>query len=132
MMILGIGIDLISIKRIEELKDQFKEKFLQRIFTENEIKEGLSKTSSELFFAKRFAAKEAFAKALGLGFGRGINFNDVEVFNDKLGKPFLRILNDKKDFVLKHFSCEDFVVHLSLSDDNSLANAMVIIEGKSK
>jgi holo-[acyl-carrier protein] synthase len=132
MMILGIGIDLISIKRIEELKDQFKEKFLQRIFTENEIKEGSLKSSPEIFFAKRFAAKEAFAKALGLGLGRGVNFSDIEVFNDEFGKPFLRILNNKKDFVLRHFSCDDFVIHLSLSDENSLANAIVIIEGKSK
>lgn len=131
-MILGIGIDLVSIKRIEQLKDQFKEKFLQRIFSENEIKEGSLKASPEIFFAKRFAAKEAFAKALGLGLGRGINFNDLEVYNDKLGKPFLRILNNKSDFVLKHFSCQDFVIHLSLSDEDSLANAIVIIEDKSK
>lgn len=130
-MILGIGTDLVTVKRIDELKNQFKEKFLQRIFTKNEVIASRKKSSSEIFLAKRFAAKEAFAKALGLGIGHGINFNDIEVSNDKLGKPKIKILNGKEGFVKKHFHCESFSIHLSLTDEKSLASATVVIEKKS-
>ena len=130
-MILGVGIDLVSIKRIQELRSQFKQKFLQKVFTENEVVASQKKFSSEIFLAKRFAAKEAFSKALGLGLGRGINFCDIEIGNDDLGKPQIKILNGKEEFVKKHFHCEDFSIHLSLTDEDSLASAVVLIEKKS-
>jgi len=130
-MILGIGNDVVSIARIEEVKNQFKEKFLQKIFTKNEVDFAKKKSSSDLFFAKRFAAKEAFSKAVGLGIGRGINFTDIEIVNDKFGKPEIKILNNKKDFLKSHFGCEDFAIHLSLSDEKNFASAMVVIEKKS-
>lgn len=130
-MILGVGIDLVSIKRIQELRSQFKQKFLQKVFTENEVVASQKKFSSEIFLAKRFAAKEAFSKALGLGLGRGINFCDIEIGNDDLGKPQIKILNGKEEFVKKHFRCEDFSIHLSLTDEDSLASAVVLIEKKS-
>ena len=130
-MILGVGIDLVSIKRIQELRSQFKQKFLQKVFTENEVVASQKKFSSEIFLAKRFAAKEAFSKALGLGLGRGINFCDIEIGNDDLGKPQIKILNGKEEFVKKHFCCEDFSIHLSLTDEDSLASAVVLIEKKS-
>lgn len=134
-MILGTGIDLISVARIEALMKKFPDKFLEKVFTKNEIlaaqkikisDQNLS--SSAIFFAKRFAAKEAFSKALGLGIGRGINFNDIEVQNDEFGRPKIQILNGKENFLRQHFSCENFSIHLSLSDESSLANAIVIIE----
>lgn len=127
-MILGIGIDLVSVERIEELENKFREKFLSKIFTKNEAEFAEKKSVRAIFLAKRFAAKEAFAKALGLGIGRGINFTDLEVVNDALGKPAIKILNDKSDFVKKHFAVEDFVVHLSLTDEKKFASAMVVIE----
>ena len=130
-MILGVGIDLVSIKRIQELQSQFKQKFLQKVFTENEVVASQKKFSPEIFLAKRFAAKEAFSKALGLGLGRGINFCDIEIGNDDLGKPQIKILNGKEEFVKKHFHCEDFSIHLSLTDEDSLASAVVLIEKKS-
>lgn len=130
-MILGIGIDLVSVERIQNLENQFEKKFLQKIFTENEVAEGKKKSSLPIFLAKRFAAKEAFAKALGLGIGRGINFLDIEVCNDKFGKPEIKILNGKEDFVKKHFHCESFSAHLSLTDEGQFASAMVVIEKKS-
>lgn len=130
-MILGIGTDIISIERIEGIKDQFKEKFLQRIFTENEIIFSRKKSSPEIFFAKRFAAKEAFSKAIGLGIGRGIDFTDIEISNDEFGKPEIAILNGKENFIKKHFRCESFAIHLSLSDEKTFASAMVVIEKKS-
>lgn len=134
-MILGIGIDLVSIGRIEHLMLQFKEKFPQRIFTPSEIVRAEKiKISADnflpraLFYAKRFAAKEAFAKALGLGIGRGIDFVDIEVENNELGQPKIKILNNKTEFLQKHFECKNFNIHLSLTDENPLASAIVIIE----
>jgi holo-[acyl-carrier protein] synthase len=130
-MILGIGTDLISVIRIEKLITQFQNKFSHKIFTENEIKKAESiknQVIKTLFFAKRFAAKEAFAKAIGLGIGRGIEFKDIEVENDALGKPSIKILNGKTAFLKEHFSCEKFAIHLSLTDERSYASAYVIIE----
>lgn len=130
-MILGVGVDLILVKRIESLLLKFEKKFSQKIFSTNEILTANSIKNSVqriTFFAKRFAAKEAFAKALGLGIGRGINFLDIEVENDALGKPKIKILNDKINFVKNHFSCQNFTVHLSLTDEKNSAAAFVIIE----
>lgn len=130
-MILGVGIDLVSVVRIEDLMLQFKEKFSEKIFTKNEIlsAEKIQNSAQKIsFFAKRFAAKEAFSKALGLGIGRGINFSDIEVKNGELGSPHIEILNDKMKFICDHFACKKVAIHLSLTDENSLASAFVIIE----
>ncbi len=134
-MIHGVGTDLVSVARIEHLMFQFKEKFAEKIFTANEIlKANQIKISEEnstmrsLFFAKRFAAKEAFSKALGLGIGRGIDFKDIEVENDELGAPHIKILNGKENFLKQFLQCEKFSFHLSISDENPLAIATVIIE----
>lgn len=136
-MILGIGTDIVYNKRLEKLIPSFEGKFLERVFTQNEIIKSnqlidlVRKTS---FFAKRFAAKEAFAKALGLGIGRGINFSDIEIYNDQFGKPEIKLLNGKEKFVSDHFGCNEFSIKLSLSDEtyesNPLAIAFVIIETK--
>ncbi len=127
-MILGIGIDLVSIERIEQLENKFKEKFLEKIFTENEVISSKKKSNQKIFLAKRFAVKEAFSKAIGLGIGRGINFLDVETFNDEFGKPQIKILNNKEEFLKRHFCCESFSIHLSISDEKTFASAMVVIE----
>jgi holo-[acyl-carrier protein] synthase len=134
-MIFGIGIDLTSIGRIEHLMFQFKEKFAEKIFTPNEILQANKIKASEAnftlrasFYAKRFAAKEAFAKACGLGIGRGIDFRDIEVANDVLGKPYIKILNNKKTFLTKHFKAKNFTIHLSITDEPPMAQAMVFIE----
>ena len=134
-MIIGIGIDSVSVQRIEKLMNQFKEKFEKKIFTSKEILRANqiqnSSTNSNLrsiFFAKRFAAKEAFSKALGLGIGRGVDFLDIEVENDNFGKPQIKILNGKENFLSQHFGCKNFAIHLSLTDENPLASAFVIIE----
>lgn len=134
-MILGVGIDLVLVERIENLLTKFKEKFEKKIFTANEIsaakKFKISKkniSTKTLFYAKRFAAKEAFSKALGLGIGRGINFCDIEIENDKFGKPKIKILNSKEKFFKKYFNCKKIAIHLSLSDEKNLVTAIVIIE----
>ncbi|MDX2082422.1 MAG: holo-ACP synthase [Rickettsiales bacterium] len=134
-MIVGVGNDLISVLRVQNIIFKFKEKFAKKIFTKNELLQAKTlKISAEnflplaKFYAKRFAAKEAFAKALGLGIGRGINFKDIEIFNDKFGKPAIKILNHKENFIKNHFHCENFAIHLSLSDEENLASAFVVIE----
>jgi len=129
-MIFGIGVDLVSTDRIEKLLAQFKEKFADKIFTANEILRANqidNFSMRALFYAKRFAAKEAFSKALGLGIGRGVDFKDIEIENDELGKPQIKILNNKEIFLQKH--CQSKIaIHLSLTDEKSMASAFVIIE----
>ncbi len=125
-MILGIGIDIVSVSRIERLLKEFGNKFERKVFTDFEILQ--IKKNKAVFYAKRFAAKEAFSKALGLGIGRGIDFLDIEIYNDKQGKPLLRILNGKEQFVKEHFKVNDFATHLSLTDESELAQAQVILE----
>lgn len=134
-MILGVGTDLISVSRIQNLIFKFKEKFEEKVFTQNEISKAQKKKVSDddflqraKFYAKRFAAKEAFSKALGLGIGRGVDFKDIEIENDDLGKPTIRILNQKEEFIKSHFNCQKFAIHLSLSDEETMASAFVIIE----
>lgn len=130
-MILGVGIDSVSVGRIEKLIKQFAEKFTAKIFVAGEILKADQIKNPEiqiLFYAKRFAAKEAFSKATGLGIGRGINFLDIEIENDQLGKPQIKILNGKEEFLRQHFNCQNFSIHLSLTDEHPLASAFVIIE----
>lgn len=130
-MIIGIGIDAISTARVENLLSRFEQKFEKKFFSAQEISKANSIQNQDkkiLFFAKRFAAKEAFAKAIGLGIGRGINFCDIEVENDSLGKPSIKILNEKIEFLLQHFSAKKLAFHLSLTDEKTLASAFVVIE----
>lgn len=134
-MIIGIGTDLISVKRIENILRIFNQKFIKKIFTNNEINFINSKKSDKdnllrqsLFYAKRFSAKEAFSKAIGLGIGRGIDFCDIEIVNDNLGKPQINLLNNKEEFLRKHLSIQNFSIHLTLSDEKEYAIATVIIE----
>lgn len=121
-MILGIGVDLIEISRIENVFNSDRRK--HRIFTITEIKDSKSKGFSSL--AARFAAKEAFAKALGTGI-RGISFKEIEVLKNNLGKPYF---NEEKliPHLEKVFNKKGFNLHLSLSHDEGRAYAMVIIE----
>jgi holo-[acyl-carrier protein] synthase len=135
-MIIGIGIDLISNDRIKKILKKFDKNFKEKIFSKNELNdfEARYKNQTKLnqnainFFAKRFASKEAFSKALGTGMGRGIDFNDVEIFNDKLGKPFIKILNNKEAKIKEILNCKEYIIHLTISDEKSISGAVVIIE----
>lgn len=116
-MIHGIGTDIVYIPRILRILQKYGEKFLNRIYTEKEIELSRKYNSQEMrarYFAKRFAAKEAFVKARGSG--QGITMKDIEIYNDVRGKPYLTV---SKDFISK--------IHLSLSDDGDYATAFVII-----
>jgi holo-[acyl-carrier protein] synthase len=121
-MIIGIGTDIVSISRIERLLSIYKEKFINRILSKNEIESFIKKKDSQKskYIAKRFAGKEAFAKACGLGIGRPINFNDIEITNDIFGKPILS-LNVNLSIL------DNASIHVSLSDDTCYSIAFVTI-----
>jgi len=99
MKTVGIGVDIIDNKRFKKLiKDK---KFINRIFSKKEISASKKKLNKINFFSNRFAAKESFAKALGTGFRNKLNFKDIEILNDKLGKPFYLINNKIKQIIKK-------------------------------
>ena len=108
MKILGIGVDIIQNNRI---KNSIKNhKFRDRIYQSNELKLSASSKNKIGYFSKRFAAKEAFAKALGTGFRNDLNFKDIEIMNDKFGKPYYSKTKKitkiiKKEFKVKNFNC---------------------------
>jgi len=128
MEILGIGVDIIKNSRIKKLIKN--RKFINRIYSKQEIKNSKNIYSKTAFFSKRFAAKEAFSKALGTGFRKGINFNDISVINDKNGKPKLKISNKLTNIIEKKFNTKKLNFFLSISDEKLNSIAFVIIEKK--
>lgn len=121
-MIYGIGTDIVYIPRILRISQKYGEKFLNKVYTKKEIEISKKYNSQEVrakYFAKRFAAKEAFVKALGTGFSQGIIMKDIEIYSNIRGKPHLTIT---KDFISK-----DYKIHLSLSDDQDYVTAFVVI-----
>jgi len=131
-MIIGIGIDLIDIRRIETLMEKHGERFLARYFTQNErdlIQYRAASNRDILTIAKRFAAKEATAKALGTGFVDGLKMIEIEVTLDDLGKPALNLTGKAHD--LMHAltpAGKTPNIHLSLTDEPPYAQAQVIFE----
>ena len=125
MNIIGNGVDIVDNTRIKNaIKNKF---FVSRIFTVNEIKKSKNLNNKVNYFAKRFAAKEAFVKALGEGFRNNINFSDIDVTNDKKGKPIINISTNIKKFLKKKFNLNKFKIFLSLSDEKKYSIAYVII-----
>jgi|WetSurMetagenome_2_1015567.scaffolds.fasta_scaffold131562_1 holo-[acyl-carrier protein] synthase len=125
-MIIGIGIDTVSIPRMEKLIRARGERFLRKVFSESEIGEGMKRRKSAPFFAARFAAREAFVKALGTGFVPGVSFRDVAVDKGDGGKPELS-LSARTKTLLKTRGIER--CHLSITHDGDCAQAIVILEG---
>ena len=125
MNIIGNGVDIVDNTRIKNaIKNKF---FVSRIFTVNEIKKSKNLNNKANYFAKRFAAKEAFVKALGEGFRININFSDIDITNDKKGKPIIKISTKIKKFLKKKFNLKKFKIFLSLSDEKKYSIAYVII-----
>jgi len=125
MEIIGNGVDIVENKRI---KNSLKIKgFISRVFTQNEINKSKKLSNKTNFFAKRFAAKEAFVKAIGEGFRNNINFNDIDISNDKKGKPSINISNNIKKFLKKKLRLNKYKIFLSLSDEKKHSIAYVII-----
>ncbi len=128
-MIIGIGSDLTDIRRIQRSLDQFGVRFTQRLFTEVEKARSERKSDRAASYAKRFAAKEACAKALGTGMRRGVFWRDMGVVNLRSGQPTLALTGGAADR-LRAMTPRGMqaVIHLSLTDDIPYAQAFVIIE----
>ena len=128
MKILGIGVDVIENKRIKKLiRNKF---FIKRTFGKNEInfsKYILNKTN---YYAKRFAAKEAFAKSLGTGFRNNLNFKDIEILNNNIGKPYYLISNKLNNLIIKKFKVKKYDLFLSISDEKDYSVAFTIVQTK--
>ena len=128
MKILGIGVDIINNSRIKKaIKNKL---FINRIFSKLEISNSKKIKDKTNFFAKRFAAKEAFIKSIGTGIRKGINFKDIYVINDKSGKPNLKFSNKVKNIMIKKFKTKTFNLFISLSDEKNYSIAFVIIQKK--
>ena len=125
MKILGIGIDIIKNQRVRSL---IKNKiFIKRTFGKNEIKYSNKISNKVSYFAKRFAAKEAFAKALGTGFRKNLNFKDVEVLNDKLGKPFYSKSKKINSIIYKQLKIKKDTLLISSADEKDYSVAFTIL-----
>lgn len=122
-MIVGIGTDIVNIDRINKIFIKFGDDFLQKNFHPMEIEQmkNLPENIHVNFLAKRFAAKEAFAKACGCGIGDGIAFKDIAVVNDKNGAPTIFISENS------NITVNEYNIHISLSDDVPFAVAFVVI-----
>ena len=128
MKILGIGVDIVENKR---LKKSIKNKsFLSRLFTLFEIRNSKLIKDKSIYFSKKFAAKESFSKALGTGFRNGLNFKDIEILNDDLGKPYFKLNNKTKKIISKTLKVKNFDLFLSISDEKEYSIAFTIIQTK--
>jgi holo-[acyl-carrier protein] synthase len=127
-MILGLGNDLIDIRRIEETLERFGERFTYRVFTEIERQKSDRRANRAASYAKRFAAKEACSKALGTGFRRGVFWRDMGVINLASGRPTIHLTGGAAQ-QLQRITPEGFEarIDLTLTDDFPLAQAIVII-----
>ena len=126
MKIIGAGVDIVENSRIK--KSILNKSFLYRIFTNEEISISKNIKNKSSYFAKRFAAKEAFAKSLGTGFRNDLNFKDISVVNDKLGKPSFFITKKIKNMIKKKFKTSSFNFFLSISDEKKYSIAFVILQ----
>jgi holo-[acyl-carrier protein] synthase len=125
-MIIGTGIDIVKIERIERIVSRWGKLFLNRVYTEKEIEWCQRRARPASCFALRFAAKEAFVKAIGWGFQNGIRWTDIEVERNPMGKPFLSLRRKAKE-IAETQRIER--IHLTLSDEPPFALAHVILEG---
>ena len=126
MKVLGIGVDIIDNKRIKtSIKNS---KFKNRIYSLKELKQSTLSKNKVNYFSKRFAAKEAFAKALGTGFRKNLNYKDIEVINDKMGKPYYAKSKKITKLVQKNFKVNKFNCFLSISDEKDYSTAFTIIQ----
>ena len=126
MDIIGNGVDIIKNSRINS---SLKIKgFLNRIFTKKEIEQGKNLKNKINFYAKRFAAKEAFSKSLGSGFRNNLNFKDIVVKNDRYGMPFFYISKKIKFLITKKFKIKKFYFTLSIADEKTYSIAFVTFQ----
>ena len=130
-MIYGIGTDIIDINRIKSVLNKYGDKFKYKCFHQNEISLSNSKLKSAQSFAKRYAAKEACAKALGTGLAKGVFWKDIEIKNNVSGKPFI-LLHNKAYLRGMNISNKNLQIDVSLSDERNYAIANVVIFNNEK
>ena len=124
-MIYGVGIDLVNIPRMDAMLKRWGERFVRRVFTQSETETCFKKAHPASSFALRFAAKEAFSKAVGLGMRKGIRWRDIEVFHLPGGRPSLRLEGRSLEICREKGITR---LHLSLSDEGQYGAAVVILE----
>ena len=128
MKILGIGVDIIDNKRIKlSIK---KKDFIQKIFSQNEIKFSKKIKQKTNYFAKRYAAKEALSKALGTGFRKNLSFKDIEILNNKIGKPYYFKSKKIDDLISKRFKIKRYNLFLSISDEKDYSIAFTMLQSQ--
>ncbi len=128
MKILGIGVDIVNNSRVRTLTK--KKKFIERTFGKNEIhlsKNILNKTN---YFSKRFAAKESFSKAIGTGFRNSLNLKDIEILNNKKGKPYFLKTKKINKILFELFKVQKYDLFLSISDEKDYSIAFTILQKK--
>ena len=128
MKILGTGVDIVENSRIAKLLKN--KRFIKRIFSNSEILIASKIRDKKSYYSKRFAAKEAFAKSIGTGFRDDLNYSDISIVNDKLGKPSFEINEKIKKIVKKQFKISLFNFFLSISDEKKYSIAYVILQKK--
>ena len=128
MRILGIGVDIIQNKRI---KSSIRNKlFVSRTFGNKEIYFSKNISDKTNYFAKRFAAKEALAKSIGTGFRNNLNFKDIQILNDKIGKPYYQKSKKIDKIINKKFKVKTYDLFLSISDEKDYSIAFTILQTK--
>ena len=128
MKILGIGVDIILNSRIKDLI--INKSFIDRSFGKKEIQLSKKEKNKVNYFAKRFAAKESFSKSLGTGFRENLNLKDIEILNDKIGKPFYFKSKKIDKIINKKFKTKNFDLFLSISDEKDYSIAFTILQKK--
>ena len=128
-MIFGNGIDIIDVDRIRKVIEKYGNRFKKRCFSISEIAKSKKRLNSVEFFAKRYAAKEACAKALGTGLARGVFWKDIEVDNNQYGKPFIKLHGKAKEIFKNMNNTLSTQIEVSLSDEKKYAIANVTIYG---
>lgn len=124
-MIYGIGTDIVEVARLENSIRQFGDEFAMRVLAESEMESYVQTKLKARFLAKRFAAKEAFSKALGTGIRDVVSFQNIAVSHDELGKPILVLAQELADFLHEKRIVH---MHISISDEKNLATAFVVLE----
>jgi holo-[acyl-carrier protein] synthase len=124
MAIIGIGLDLVKIARIQDIAERWQDRFLTRIFTEAERRLSVTRASPYAFLAGRFAAKEAILKALGTGWSRGIRWVDIQVLNDEGGRPVATV-HGQTGALIGKAGITGILVSLSHDGDYAIAEAVL-------
>ncbi len=126
MYIIGIGVDIIENYRINKLIKN--KKFISRIFSKKEISKAKKIKNKTSYYAKRFAAKESISKAIGTGFIKDINFKDISIYNDKLGKPYVALNSNIKKIISSILKTNKFKIFISLTDEKKYSIAFTVIQ----